>query len=216
MFSTPLRLASFLAVSALLFGCGDDDSPPPADAAVRDTGPGPVDSGPPDAGTPPTDTGTPPVDTGIPTDTGTPPADAPVDGPSPFDAGPPGPDAGCATDPSAACDFYDIGAPMTAIDIHGAVRIALTPSAPTIVSAVMTLTVADDEGTETTVMFDAAALPAMVLRGDAGPVSPLSATRWTRLEIAIVDPCGTEPAPRAIFVFVREADGRIEATCTTS
>jgi hypothetical protein len=193
-----------LLLAILVFGCGDDDAS--VDSGGRDSGAADVDAGSIDSGVIRDGGG---GDAGVDSGGG---ADGSLD--SGADAGIVEPDAGrCAVAPPDACAYFDLRDPGTQIDVHGAVRIPFTAAAPAIVSATMIFTVVDAAGVETTVMFDAAPTDT-VLRGDAGSVVPISATGWTRLEIAIVDPCATTPPPRAVFVFVSEKDGRIEATCS--
>jgi hypothetical protein len=211
VFSPIRRFVCFLAVVVALLGCSDDDSPPASDAGPRDTGPFPFESGGPDTGL--VDAG-PPDTNPVPDDTG-PPDAPPMDSPPPMDAGPPGVDGGCVVDPTMSCDYYDESSADTQVDIHGAIRIALTSSAPNIVSATMILTVRDDAGTTTTVTLEAAVADT-VLRADAGTMVPVSATSWTRLEIVIVDPCDTMPAPRTIYLFSSEPAEGIDAFCSAS
>lgn len=188
--------------ATVVLGCGDDDAN--LDGGGRDAGAGEVDAG--------------STDGGVIRDAG---SDAGADSGGGLDGGSLDsgvdagvvPDAGrCAVVPSDACAYFDLRAAELQVDVHGAVRIPLTAAAPSIVSATMIFTVVDAAAVETTVMFDAAPTDT-VLRGDAGTVVPASAIGWTRLEIAIVDPCATTPPPRAILLFVSEEDGRIEATC---
>ena len=203
-----MRTLSLLALVFFSIGCGDDDGAP-EDAGARDSGPAPVDAGrEADGGR--ADAGPVPVDSGPSDVDGGPTLDS---GPT-IDAGPVGADAGCVTDPADACSWFDITAAESMVMVHGPIRIAFTAAAPSIVGGTYTFTVRDAEGTETEVMIEAMSV-GTALRGDAGPVVPGSATEWTRLEIAVTDSCGTMPEPRAIYTFVSETGGRIEATCAT-